>query len=166
VIVINTSFKLAPWADVLYACDWQFWDYHKPEIDRIFEGQFWTQDSRAQLRHGIMKIGGKHDPGLGRGEVIHFGGNSGYQCINLAYLWGAKKIVLLGFDMKRGPQGQSHWHGDHPRPLSTGLPLDKWLVAFDQLAVDLVDEGVPVINATRDTALQCFDKLPLERALR
>lgn len=34
-----------------------------------------------------------------------------------------------------------------------------------QLASDLRQEGTTVINASRDTALQCFERMPLEQAL-
>ena len=48
VIVINTSYWLAPWADILYACDGHWWDWHyentdwKAKLD-AFENKKWTQ---------------------------------------------------------------------------------------------------------------------------
>jgi hypothetical protein len=93
--------------------------------------------------------------------LIHGGGNSGYQAVNLAFLFGAAKIVLLGFDMKGG----SHWHGDHPGALNRGVPTRAFAKAFPALADDLKSEGVEVLNATRDTALECFPKIDLEDAL-
>lgn len=102
--------------------------------------------------------------GLGKGKV-HYGANSGYQAINLAYLFGAKKIILLGFDCKRGPKNESHHHGDHPGPLNKDMPIHTWRKAFPQLSADLKAEGVEVVNATRDTALECFNKIKLEVAL-
>lgn len=96
--------------------------------------------------------------------MIHWGGNSGYQCINLAYLWGARRIVLLGFDMQR-TDGKAHWFGDHPQGLHNNSPYDKWLRNFDRLAADLKAEGVEVINATRKTALRCFPFASIDEAL-
>jgi len=103
---------------------------------------------------------GTHAPGLGRTQ-IHWGGNSGYQCINLAYLWGAARIVLLGFDMQR-TGGMSHWFGDHPPGLANGSPYEQWVQRFDKLAADLRQEDVEVINATKETALKCFKRVPIE----
>jgi hypothetical protein len=33
VIAINDAFRLAPWADVLYACDWQWWKANPEAYD-------------------------------------------------------------------------------------------------------------------------------------
>ena len=116
------------------------------------------------MRYGINRIRGEQLDGLGR-DCIHFGGNSGYQAINLAYLMGASTVTLLGYDMGN-TNGLSHWHGDHPGHLKKQLPINLWLSKFPALADDLKAEGVRVINASRVTALECFDRLPLELALQ
>lgn len=84
--------------------------------------------------------------------------------MNLAYLFGARKIILLGFDMQSA-DGKSHWHGDHPGPLNRSSAFKTWIKNFDILARDLRDAGVDVVNATRVTALNCFQKANLEDAL-
>ena len=49
---------------------------------------------------GINQLKSVAQPGLSRTQgVIHQGKNSGYQALNLAYLLGAKRILLLGYDM-------------------------------------------------------------------
>jgi hypothetical protein len=98
--------------------------------------------------------------------VIHQGGNSGYQAINLAYLWGAKAIVLLGFDCSPSKDGKAHWFGQHGPQLTQRQPFDLWQAKFPQLAQDLVSEGVPVLNASRETVLRCFERVDLEFAPR
>lgn len=147
----------------MYACDGDWWDQHIREVKAGFKGELWTQDKRASVDYGLLHIDGDNKPGLGR-DQIHFGGNSGYQAINLAYLFGAVEIVLLGFDMQR-TGGMSHWHGDHPAAINRDLPLNGFLKRFQPLAVDLEREGIKVINATRETALECFPKMNLEDAL-
>lgn len=149
---------------MLYACDGEWWDAHHEKASAGFAGELWTQDPQAWKRHHVNRVEGAHEPGLGRSR-IHFGGNSGYQAVNLAFLRGARRIVLLGFDMQRGPAGESHWHGDHPGGLNRSLPVHAWLDAFPQLALDLAREGVRVLNASRQTALDCFVQVPLEVAL-
>lgn len=95
--------------------------------------------------------------------MIHQGGNSGYQAINLAYLWGARAIVLLGLDCGAGPDGKEHWFGQHTHPkLGKHQPFGMWLAKFPALARDLEIEGVRVINASRRTALDCFERMALE----
>ena len=146
---------------MLYACDDKWWEkYHREVVESGFAGELWTQDNRAAQKYGLRRIQGMHAPGLGR-NMVHWGGNSGYQAINLAYLWGAQRIVLLGYDMQK-TGGQSHWFGDHPQGLNRNSPYAEWVKRFDRLATDLRDEGVEVFNATRETALTCFPRTPIE----
>ena len=98
--------------------------------------------------------------GLGE-DRVHFGGNSGFQAINLAYLWGAKRIVLLGFDGK-AVGGKDHWFGQHPQGLTQVQPYSLWLDHFPQLAYDLKREGVEVINCSPDSAITCFKGADIE----
>lgn len=129
-----------------------------------FNGELWTQDVPAALQYGLNRIDGDKADGLGK-DKIHYGANSGYQAINLAYLFGARKIILLGFDMQRGENNKSHWHGDHPSHLNKDMPIKTWVKNFWKLAEDLKSEHVEVVNSTRSTALECFNKIKLEVAL-
>jgi hypothetical protein len=153
-----------PTANVIYGCDDHWWPYHLQNIKKISKAELWTQCEKAAIKHNLNRIEGKSLPGLGR-KIIHFGGNSGYQAINLAFLFGAKKIVLLGFDMKKDGE-KVHFFGNHPYHQRGQGPsdwtMDRWRFNFDQLAKDLASEGVEVINATRKTALTCFTKKALE----
>lgn len=155
---------LAPWADCLYACDGEWWDKYIVEVRDRFKGELWTQDEAAAKRYGLHRVSGADKPGLGKNGLIHFGGNSGHQMINLAYLFGAARIILLGFDMQR-TDGKSHHHGDHPGNLNKSLPFHTWMKKFPLIASDLKAEGVEVINCTRKTALNCFEKRSLEEVL-
>lgn len=172
VIVVNDNWRLAPWAQHLYACDAKWWDHHGEAVLAGFRGHRWTQqsiekpssDQKAAIeRWRLMSVGGKWEDGLGI-DCIHYGENSGYQAINLAYLLGAEQILLLGYDMQR-TSGREHWFGDHPQALKTGPDYDVWIGHFDVLAKDLKREGVDVINCTRETALTCFPRQSLSEAL-
>lgn len=154
----------ALWADVLYACDGDWWDKYIPDVLLKFKGELWTQDVFSRSKYGINVVDACKADGLGKNK-IHYGANSGYQAINLAYLFGAKKIILLGFDCKRGPNNESHHHGDHPGSLNREMPIKTWQQNFPILAKDLNDEGVEVLNSTRDTSLECFKRITLEDAL-
>lgn len=149
---------------MLYACDGEWWDIHVNAVRKSFSGELWTQDDLAAAKYGLNRVSGQSKKGLGMNWVINFGGNSGYQLINLCYHFGASKIILLGFDMQR-TGGKSHHHGDHPGELNRSLPFNEWLPRFNQLALDLKAQGVQVVNATRQTALDCFERKDLREAL-
>jgi hypothetical protein len=163
VIAVNTTFRRAPWADVLYACDAPWWRVHIDEVREGFTGALWTQDKEAAREFGLNHIESTRLPGLGkRPGLIHQGGNGGYQAINLAYQAGAKKIVLLGFDMKG-----THWHGAYTNGLANtaGHLFATWLKNFEGMAADLALGGIEVLNATPDSALKSFPAVGLEQAL-
>lgn len=109
---------------------------------------------------------GIDDRGLNRSPMrIHYGNNSGYQAINLAYHWGARRMLLLGFDC-RGHAGKMHWFGNHPKPLrNEPSNFEKWRDHFGRLAGDLSAAGVEVVNCSRDTALTCFKRSTIDQCL-
>jgi hypothetical protein len=156
VIVVNDNYKLAPWADVLYAADPEWWDLHQGAPS--FKGSRVTQDAGAARRwrlHYIESIdrqGFSLEPGR-----IHRGDNSGFQAVNLAVLANCSPIVLLGFDMKMG--AKRHWFGDHPGALNKASPYKLFAAAFNEAAQRHPD--IEVLNATRDTGLDCYPKVSL-----
>lgn len=119
---------------------------------------------RSAKKYDLNLWEGESKAGLGKVK-LHFGSNSGYQAINLAYLLGASKIILLGYDMQRDGD-QVHFFGDHPYHKPGGGPhnslMKDWCEKFVALAIDLKSEGVEVINATRKTVLTAFKQQDLE----
>lgn len=101
--------------------------------------------------------------GLSRKQgFVHTGGNSGYQGINLAYLLGAERIILLGFDMS--PAGdKDHWFGNHPEPLRTESPYASFANKFRSIIPS--EYGIEIWNCSRRTALDCFPIFDLDRCL-
>lgn len=148
----------------MYASDARWWRVYGAEAERDFTGEPWTGIAREMT--GINQVEVVDAPGLctkpGR---IHAGLNSGYQAIGLAYMWGARRIVLLGYDMQRGPSGESHHHGDHEGGLPNLGTLHEWSRRMIELAIDLSERGIEVVNCSRRTALRCFDMLTIEEAL-
>jgi len=164
-----------PWADHLYACDAKWWDQNIADVSDNFIGKKWIQNCEKQKendklhfnaakKHELNIVYGRDSVGLGS-DVIHYASNSGYQAINLAYLWGASLIVLLGYDMQK-TGGEAHFFGDHPSGLANGPDFNSIIPKFDPLAKELAAEGVEVINCTRQTALKCFKRQDLEAVLQ
>lgn len=158
-IVINDNYQLAPWADVLYACDLKWWDWHNGCPD--FIGMKFTQDRTAAQKYRLNYIKGVPLPGLSDSfDELHTGSNSGYQAINLAHLLGAKRILLTGYDMKFSSNGASHWFGDHPDGVRSCY--ERFIKCFETID----QERVEIINCTRDTDLTCFPQMTLQEALQ
>jgi hypothetical protein len=154
-----------PWADVLYAQDADWWQVHRAEVECTTTSELWTCANTLPGLNHIEVVDG--EPGLAmKPGRIYAGGNTGYQLLGLAFIWGAARIVLLGYDMQLGPQGEIHHHGAHERLRNPSeANLRDWTQRFVQLGADLSEQGVEVINASRRTALTCFERMPIERAL-
>jgi len=163
VVAVNNAYLLAPWADLLYACDFDWWALHHIRTN-AFSGQKWTCSKDASDKYGLNLIGYNYassvsfTPGL-----IHLGGtngpggNSGFQALNLAVLFGAKRILLLGFDMGTQPH-KTHWHDGHPGLLDKASNYAEFIAAFDSAFYDLHKAGINVINCSRASKLLCFRK--------
>lgn len=152
-IVANTTFRMAPWADMLFAMDRQWWELHAAEVAESFRGERVSSNqapSRYMVRRLIMN------------EFKTFG-NSGAACVALAVACGATRVVMLGYDCQK-TGGQAHWHGNHPKGLGNAGAIDKWPAKFRELAAHIKNRAV-VINASRETALDMFPRKTLEQAL-
>lgn len=164
-IAVQDAYRLMPWADVLYGCDAKWWDVHKG--CPAFAGERWSSHDDATnakidaaKAYGLRLIAGEGgdefstDPAL-----IRYAGNSGFQAVNLALHFGARRIVLVGFDM-RG----THYFGSHPKPLTNPTGFDAFIRAFTKAALFL-PAGVSIVNATPGSALRCFPVVDLAEVL-
>jgi len=164
-IAINKAVLFHPSADILYWTDGRFYTWYKNEVDNyrglkfaLKPGSQYTRDINV-LRKG-KPYGLEEDP-----EVLAHGFNSGYAAINLAYHLGAKRIILLGFDMANDGK-ETHFHDGYPaRPSGDHIYQDKFLPGFKQLNSEITSKGVLVLNASPYSRLTVFPKITLEQAL-
>jgi len=167
VIAVNDNYRLAPWADVLYAADPDWW-LKEPD----FAGERWSTQPKSagqdawpegdakrlgvNLIDSIRAVGLSFEPGL-----IHQGGNSGYQAINLAVLMGARRVILLGFDLQISG-GKIHHHADHAGKNPDSVALKEWAKAFETIECP---PWLEIINCSRESALTCFPRMTIEECL-
>jgi hypothetical protein len=74
-----------------------------------------TADRQAAARYGLqlVKVSEADRVCMAQAGVIGSGGNSGFQALNLALQFGARRVILVGFDLNLA--GGVHWHGRTPR---------------------------------------------------
>lgn len=98
--------------------------------------------------------------------VVGSGGNSGFQAINIAAQFGAKRILLIGFDM-HGADG-THWYGRNAWK-NANNPVDlnyvHWRQALTKQAKVLKAMGIDVVNGSQTGALTCFERMSVSEAL-
>ncbi len=165
-IVINDAIQLAPWAQVLYSSDSLWWERHKgaPKFAglryKVSASPFRLEKSRWS---GVTMLHNTGEKGVDfTADSLRTGKNSGSAAINLAVHLGAKRILLLGYDM--GPyQGRHHFCD--PAPMQHRSPYEMFRKFMATMVQPLQDAGIEVLNCTRRTNLECFPLVPLEVAL-
>ena len=166
-IAINTSVEMVPWADILFACDYQWWENRNGEPD--FNGLRLSSARRACENYDnihMVKCNRNEDRFLvqNTGEV-GWGGNSGYQALNLAAQMRPSRIYLVGYDMRL--DYGLHWHGDHPEPMHNPQEknLKRWKRCLEQAHKSCRNMGIEVINCSLHSALRAYPKMTLQEAL-
>lgn len=164
VVVTNNSFRIAPWADVLYAMDQNWWDVMGKEAKATFTGELLTNKS-------------VNYPGVTKGDhfIKHRAGmNSGSGAISVAVHRGAEKVVLLGCDgCYMAADGtatfdqagsKKHWHGDHARGLGNAKSVKNFNAQFKHMA-DAFKGRALIVNCSPVSIVDCFPKATLDEAL-
>jgi len=171
-IVVNDTFRLAPWADILYAADIMWWKHPHNADAQTFQGEKHTIVSPAlgaplpdPIYPGMRQwINGGSVGFDNHKNHIRTCMNSGYQALHIAAHLGATRVLLLGFDM-RPVNGKAHWFGDHPAGLNKTSPYEGFIRHISKSAHHYADKGIRVVNCTPQSALQCFEFGTLEKEL-
>lgn len=174
VIAVNNAYQLGEWIDALFFGDSAWYLIHRFEIAK-YKGIKVTCSDRfikkpEKNADGIkfLQKDRKHRKGIsGKNNAISWSRNSGGAAINLAVRFGAKKIILLGFDVKSDIKGVSHWHGSHQRKGEKKIkqPYARHLKCFPPIAEDADRMGIEIINASPDSAIECFRKSTVKELL-
>lgn len=168
-IAVNDAWRLAPFADILYAADAHWWDLRGPTKDE-FKGDRWSvvgefcTDNKILEKRGIHLAKGANEWKFGRNGMIHYGSNSGFQAVNLAIeYFGARHITLVGFDM-RLVEGVEHFWGNY-QAAPFHAPDFAMFLSYFEAAAKAMPDGVRIVNATPGSALNCFPKMSYAEAV-
>lgn len=161
-IVVNSTFRLAPWAALLYAADADWWQHPDNADAHEFSG---LKVSVSSVR-GVLKLRETGTNGFDPDPTsLRTGRNSGYQALHIAMHTGPERILLCGFDMTR--RDGAHWHGEHPKGLRKTHEDEYvgWRAGFEALIPALHLRSIEVVNCSPKSALECFPRNLLEAEL-
>jgi hypothetical protein len=169
VIGVNNAFKFGSWVDVCWFGDLKWWNWHQEELFN-FPGLVMTCNENAELKGEpwLKKLRRARIP-KSQGIVttpaqVCWNACSGNSAINLAVLFGVKKIVLLGFDMKFiGEKEDKNWHDAHKE--SKHDPFRRFINVHKLIAEDAQKLGVEIINTSLESALNVYPKKRLEEVI-
>ena len=162
---------------VLYACNEGWWAHYWCDALLEYKAEKWTTNKVAAQKFGLNWIAEKDATGLSADpNIVHHGHGSGYTMLNLAYLMGASRIVLLGYDCKYAPDydgrnskvGSSprHYFGEYPSALQhwPSFSLKNGVhVEMVELYRSVAKQGaVEIVNCTPDSAIDCFPRCDIE----
>lgn len=168
ILAVSDAYKKFRWVDMLYSTDAKWWRFHYEnllnwDVNRhfLFVTCSFPADSlmrsRAYTRDAVFELEGKDKPGLSKDKrVLHYGMTSGFAALNLAVLTGTKRIILVGFDYNKGPNGESHFFGDHPAKIYTPFPYALAVKKFEEVTGELKEMGVEVYRTNLGSALTMF----------
>lgn len=159
---VKQSYDLIPWASIVYGCEPAWWIHRRglPE----FSGLKFMYDMHLLPQFPDMK-GVRVDTAanqllMEKPAVVGSGGNSGFQALNLAVQFGARRIALVGFDMS--DRGGAHWYGRNNWAQAHNpdrTVFGRWIKAFETASVQLKAMGIEVVQASPNSALTCFPQL-------
>lgn len=169
----NNIHQIVPDLAVLFATNEQWWDFYwtRPDGPRLHSCEKWTNNQDAAARYRLNYIGSRDAQGLSNTPSrVHHGHSSGFCLLNLAYLMGAERIVLLGYDMRYAPDyngasrnvgsGPRHYFGEYPSALQHWPKVSVQEGVHIQLVQQyrsVAEQGlVEVINCTPGSAIDCF----------
>lgn len=180
VIVVNSSYGRAPFAQFLFFADNRWWMEHRERkaLKRaVAEGMrvFTVSKAATALAGGIplhklrrlcpnmRPERGALGPGLSEASDAVVAQRTSLQgAINMAVHLGAARIILLGADMGRSADGRSHHHDKHPWENRAGNKT--WDIQMGQLALlvpVLAAKQISVINTSLESRIPWWTKAPL-----
>lgn len=157
-IVINKSFRLAPWASVWFFTDGWIFESHREDVAN-WAGEIITlsRAAKREMPDRVKRVRGewtKGFPPLGS-PVIRQGRSSGHTAVSLAVALGSARIVLLGFDM-RMVEGREHHHAEYTGPRDLDIYQREFVPAFAGWNADAEQAGVRILNCTPGSAVTEF----------
>jgi len=167
VIAVNNAHELIPHADILYWGDERWFRWNKEKIAK-FPGLKITRKATtlAEKYRDISVLRYRSMIPWSDDRDCVAGVDSGHQAINLAALAGARRIFLIGFDMKPDADGRCNYHDDHKREADPERMTKVFVPNHKKAAKEARKRGIKIYNCNPDSALDCYEKITFEKALR
>jgi hypothetical protein len=160
-IAVKHGVLLKPYADVLFFPG-EAWDSIVKPILKQFKGTHAIVRSKdhPDLPASVKRVtrAKDHEHLCERRDHV-CGFDSGTSAINLAYHFGARTIVMLGYDMTGG-----HFC-KHPLSNPPQGHFRRHIVPLKALNEDARRKGVRIVNCSPTSVVTAFEKQPLEKFL-
>lgn len=143
---------------VWIACDPKWHEIYSP-VSGDFDKWHWDVD--ICKKHGYQHIEGRWGDGLSTDPAyIHYGHSSGYQALGLAVHYGAKTVLLVGYDMHYDAEKRHYFDdlsndaGEYPQGLRKYSNFKGLIGCYETIAAQ--KDRPEIINCTPESAMTCF----------
>lgn len=174
VIGINMAYRLGDWIDLIVFGDTGFYLRERNDLAK-FPGIKVSCSSNAKQDSWIKYVArdSTHVKGISPNpSLVSWNGNTGAVAINLAAHAGAKRIILLGFDMNLDSSSKfQHWHNLYNKgPVQDDrrarkLPFDRHMRSFPAIAEDARKMHIEILNASPSSSIDCFPKVTVKQLI-
>lgn len=170
IIGVNVAFKLGNWVDICFFGDVSFLLKYEEALLR----SSCLKVSCAEKAKDLTWVKFLPVDYKTRGRLtfdttkISWNFNSGSSSINLAAHLGAKRIILVGFDMNMPENNQPHWHNEYKKSKLTEqerinrlIHFNQFLAPFPKIKKDLDSIGIKIFNTSLNSSINCIEKVPI-----
>ncbi|RVD44205.1 hypothetical protein EN742_02960 [Mesorhizobium sp. M4A.F.Ca.ET.020.02.1.1] len=163
-IVVNASFRLAPWAPIWFFTDGSFYEDYWDAIE-AWQGEIVTLSKAAKQDLGdrVHLLSAEGDPSLRLREFplagyhsVAQGRTSGHTAVSVAVAHRPAHLGLVGFDMQV-VDGREHHHDEYAGPRDLGVYASDYVPAFAGWNAAALRAGVKIWNCTPGSAVKEFE---------
>lgn len=177
---MNHIWKELP-VDVFLACNPEYYDLYWERGLKDHSSEKWTWDKATAEKYDINFIKGRWSDGFSTDpQYLHYGHSSGFQLPGIAYHYGVRKMLLIGYDMayaydyngKNSQIGSTprHYFGEYDAELQHWPSVKIKNGVFTELIeqfekVKEINTDIEIINCTPNSAMTCFPMIELNECL-
>ena len=181
VIGINVAYQLGSWVDMCFLGDLNFFDVHRAGLshftklvvtchEKVGKKELsWVKYLPHEKR--VVKDPQESEYGIStRPDRVCWNHNSGAAAISVAAWTGAKRIILVGFDMTLDAvTKEQHFHNEYRKkgtirqPIQ--LPFSKHLRPWGIIKRDADNMGIEILNTSLNSAIKEIKKVHIKELL-
>lgn len=177
VIGINVAYQFGNWIDICFFGDKHFFLQHRGALSNFKKlvvtcckkagekNLRWVKYLPIETENGRQKQGISTNP-----RNVCWNTNSGAAAISVAAWAGAKRIILVGFDMTLSPvNNEQHFHNEY-KPIGTKvkqkqLPFTIHLQPWEAIRKDAEAMGIEILNTSLNSAIKELPKVHIKELL-
>lgn len=170
VLAVKQSWKHVPFADACFGLDLPWLEWACDDLLKLQMPLYVAAPDQTLLgvhietATYIRRVTGE---GLSDNPAfIHHGGHSGFGALNFAWLRGARRVFLFGYDYTGDHHDIAAYQGRSTSAQASMWYLPRWVKHFVPVVEQAKAAGVEIINASPGSLLDVFERVPHDEALQ